>query len=385
MLKGTKKVQLGLIVRDVEYARRMADYVRSGPFRDACQLVAFTNAEACRQYVSQGFGLELLVGEPELLAEIKPAMGAVRMVGLVNRLGESGLEEEALRFQALPRLLNVLLSREGSREHQAKEAGANAYGEDGEAMVIGVGSASGGVGVTALALHLAHGASELGLSACYLNLERWNSAGSWLGKSKKAEEGNQGLSELLYAIKAHGKAEKEWLNANRQYDARLKADYLSGFSHPEDRESLSGEDAVALIDYLADSERYQMIVVDLDNGLADLQVKVLERCQSSFFVVTEDAASVAKLLQAGQFGSHKWGDRYNRAIANNWVVRNKCSGGAAAPLPPECRAAPGSLPDVAVWRAGKSGKLLDSPPFRAASAELLKLALKKGGRVRVPG
>ncbi|MHA7964561.1 P-loop NTPase family protein [Paenibacillus sp. CAU 1782] len=368
------KIQLGLAVRDMEYTRRLAEYVRSGPFRDRCQLVAFTNAEACRHYIKQGFPMELVAGEPALLEELSPDLAQTRQVALVGRLGESKLQEETLRYQALPQLLQSLLERNVAALAGKVIAGSAIGGYEEGPVVIGVSSVSGGVGVTALSLHLAHGAGSMGLHTCYLNLERWNTANSWLDGHHAARGG--GLSELLYEIKAHGKADKEWLGANRNHNATLKGDYLTGFSHPGDRENLTAEDAVALIDYIAGSGRYKVIVVDLDHELCELHLSVLERCNYSFYVVADDASSLGKLSLAWGYANHKWGERHTRMLENNWVVRNRTAGGGTFALPQSYRSAPGGLPDVEVWRQGRRGKLLESPAFRAASAELLKLALK---------
>ncbi len=369
------KIQLGLAVSDMEYTRRLAEYVRCGPFRDRCQLVAFTNAEAFRRYIKQGFAMELVAGEPALLEELKPELAQTRQVALVGRLGESRIQEEALRYQALPQLLQSLLERNvAALAGKVMARGAIGGYEEGP-VVIGVSSVSGGVGVTALSLHLANGAGSMGLQTCYLNLERWNTANLWLDGHHASAKGG-GLSELLYEIKAHGKADKEWLGANRHHNTTLKGDYLTGFSHPGDSENLTAEDAVALIDYIAGSGRYGVIIVDLDHELSELHLSVLERCNTSFYVVADEASSLGKLSLAWGYANHKWGERHSRMLANNWVVRNRMRGMGTLALPREYRSAPVGLPDVEAWREGRRGKLLESPAFRAASAELLKLALK---------
>lgn len=371
------RLRLAVAVKEKEYIRRLADYVRGGPFRERCQLTAFTHAEACLQYVKQGFAIDLIAAEPQLLPELKEALPHIPTVALVGSRGESGHDREVLRFQALPQLMGSLLEQHAPGP-QGGEKGR--HGDGSGAAIVAVHSASGGVGKTALALHLAHSAGAAGLKACYLNLERWNTAEAWLSGAP-SREGEQvaGMSELLYALKAHGSVPPDLLAACRQHEPRLNGDCVPGFNHPGDRESLTAEEALSLVESVAGSGFYDVVIVDLDHGLSELQLSVLERSRHVLSVVTDDRSAMGKLALSHRYGVHQWGERFERLLRRTLLVRNRAiASGDGALQAFGLPAALAALPDVPEWRQGGDVRLLGSPAFRAAAAELLRLVLKAG-------
>lgn len=373
------RYQLAIAVKEHEYMRRLADYVRDSPFGKQWQVAAFTNAEACKRYAQQGYTIDLIAAEPALLDQLKDDFSAIPSVALVSMLGGDEREHELLQYQPLPLLLQGLADfheqsiRNGYQAAEVIAPGSNA-------RVIAVHSASGGVGKTALSLHLVHAAGSLGHRTFYLNLERWNAADTWLGEPTAASADGEGMSELLYGIKAQSEQSDRWLKTHRKRHPLLKGDYISACSNAEDRLTLSSEDGAALIDIIARSGQYDLIVIDLDDALQELHTAVLERSDHVLWVVTDDSSVYRKHMQAMQYGQLKWGDRFKHILRRAAIVRNRV---CAEQIPmltdiPKLKAAPITLPEVAEWRSAEAVSLLSSPPFRAAAGRLLKHLLGEG-------
>lgn len=375
-----KRCQLALAVKETEYLRRFAEYVRGSSFGERWQVAAFTNAEACRQYAKQGYAVDLVAAEPELLLELQDKLPDVPAVALVGKLGESRFEHELVQYQPLPALLKSMTELHAALSGYRNRQPA---GRDGErARVIAVHSASGGVGKTTAALHLVHAAGSRDLKAFYLNLERWNAV--QLLVPDQAETGgagaDNGLSGLLYAVKAQpGQWEQavHWLSGRVLYHPVLKGDYLPPFANPDDRLTLAAEDAAALIGVVARTGRYDIVVVDLDDGLDELHMAVLERADSIVSVIGGEWSSMHKHRLSSRYGLQKWGARYRDAAGKSILVRN---GGIGAPDSsrgsaqeahgPDLPAA--VMPEVPEWRSGAGAALLSSPVYRAAADKLLR-------------
>lgn len=368
--------------------RRLADYVRESPLGDQWQVTAFTNAEACKQYVKQGYNIDLLAAQPELLNGLKEGLPNIPAVALVMKLGESKEENELLQFQPLPLLLQRLF------EFHAAAAGKLAHTpaavEDASGVkVISVYSASGGIGKTALALHFVHAASSHRYRTFYLNLERWNTADVWLGRMQaggsgsegEGEGGGEGLSELLYGLKSQPDQALRWLMEHRKRHPLLKGDYLAACTNTEDRITLGAEDALSLVNVIAGSGHYDLIVIDLDDGLDELHTAIFERSDEVLWILNEDASVRSKQMMAIRYGEQKWGKRFVQLSRKFIFVKNRTAS-TAQPISNEqdvLACAPVPLPEVPEWRGAATVTLLSSPLFRAAVDRLFKYILREGG------
>ncbi|WP_102714271.1 ParA family protein [Paenibacillus castaneae] len=384
------KYQLALVVKEQEYLKRLADYVRDSPLGEQWQVTAFTHSEAYKQYVKQGYKIDLLVAQPELLSELKDMNLNIPIVALVMKLGESKEAYELHQYQPLPLLLQRLAeihARAAALPAQMAALSATASA----VKVISVYSASGGTGKTALALHLVHAASSHQYRTFYLNLERWNTANAWLGRLQSSDGINstestlgtdgEGLSELLYGMKAQPEQSVRWLMDNRKRHPLLKGDYIEACSNLEDRLTLSAEDALELIDIVARSGQYDLIVVDLDDGLDVLHTAVFEQSDQVLWVINDDASVRNKQMLAIRYGEQKWSERFSRLKRKFLFVRNRSaiSSTTGAAEWDGLAHSPVVLPEVPEWRGISSAMLLSSPIFRAAVDKLFKYMMKEGG------
>lgn len=386
------KYQLGVAVKDPEYLKRLADYIRDSKLGEQWQVVAFTQAEACKRYVQQGYKMDILAAQPELLAEMKAELPKLPVIALVLKLGESQEEHELHQYQPLPQLLQRLSE---IHARAAVHAGARKLAVDEEmaagVRVISVYSASGGTGKTALALHLAHAAGTHRRRTFYLNLERWNSSAAWLGTLQNgngdptgATTKEEGLSELLYSLKAQPEQAVKWLMEHRKQDTQLKGDYLAVCTNLEDRLTLCEDDALGLVDAISRSGQYDVIIVDLDSDLEGMHLAVFEKSDQVLWVLNDNESVRNKQKMAQRYGEQKWNGRFKRLSQKFIVVNNQAARIAQTAQRGEkdtMNDAIFQLPEIPEWRGAGSVKLLSSPIYRAAADKLFRQLIPEGESV----
>ncbi|MDQ6420320.1 hypothetical protein RB620_12825 [Paenibacillus sp. LHD-117] len=387
------KLQLAVAARDKEYVRRLADYIRGSSFAERWQVTAFTSANSCKQYMKQGFGIDVIAAEKELAAELRDHAGSKPVVILVDRLSDSVEDRELLQYQSLPLFMGALEEMVRNSSHMELQAiGRQGHRNQAEGLggagVVAVHSAAGGVGKTTIALHLASAAGVIGLRACYLNMERWDTSNVWLASGGKEGKPHEGLSDLLYRVKSGSSSNGGQIAKYCQYSPLLKCDYVPGFCNPEDRITLSGEDALTLVDAIAFSGRYDLVVLDLDDGWAEPQLSLLERSGIVYEVVKDDRSVIGKQQQAMRYARQMQGERYGEVLNRSQLVFNGSrmeADGRDWRTMFGVRETPVWLPEVPEWRDSGSHRPLTSSAYLAAACKLLKQSLKEGENVRAAG
>ncbi|RJE91274.1 hypothetical protein D3P07_04250 [Paenibacillus sp. 1011MAR3C5] len=365
-----KRNQLAIVVKEKEYTRRIADYIRGSSFGERWQVSAFTHPNACKQFAKQGYAIDLIVAEPDLLRELQPELSHIPSITLVARLGETNGQPELLQYQALPLLLQGISDQFEAMGHKPMRGPTSNPNGNG-ALVLTVHSASGGVGKTTLALHLTGAASARGLRMLYLNLERWNTSELWLQPGGEAAWDGEGLSELLYAIKSGASSHVAWLAQHRKFHPQMKCDYLRGFRNQEDRASLLPVDAAAMVESIAQSGHYDGVVVDMDDGMDELHFELLMRADRNLWVISEERSALAKQTLMLQYGRQKFGEAFEKIAARSEVVCNGMNAELGNPMPTvEVALAPVALPLVREWRRGELHPVWSSSSYRAAADRL---------------
>jgi cellulose biosynthesis protein BcsQ len=376
-----EKYQLAVAVKEQEYLKRLSDYIRDSKFGELWQVTGFTHAEACKAYVKQGYSISLIAAQPDLLAEIRSELPGVPAIALVLKLGDSSEEYELHQYQPLPLLLQRLTEVHARAAAFPFPADVTPKGASG-VKVISVYSAAGGTGKTALALHLVHAASTYGSRAFYLNLERWNTAEDWLGPEDQASgQAKEGMSELLYGLKAQPDQSVSWLMEHRKRSSLLQGDYLAPWTNVEDRMTLSEEEAAGLVNAAAGSGQYDLIVIDMESGLEELHATIFEKSTQVIWLQTSDASVKNKQELALRYGVQKWGSRFHGLLPRFISVNNFAVAAANPSLSPmgSISRARAELPEILEWRGASRVKLLSSPLYRAAADKLLKqLSVEEG-------
>ncbi|GGG76537.1 hypothetical protein [Paenibacillus radicis (ex Gao et al. 2016)] len=373
------KLQLAIAVKEQEYARRLADYIRDSPFGGKWQLTAFTHPEAFVHFLKGGYPVDFIAAQPSMLKTAESFLPNVPTAVLVGGDGGSAEFPELRQFQPLPELLHriaALYADSGGMSRQKAEEGAS---------VLAVYSASGGVGKTTLCLQLMNAAGAAGYRAFYLNLERWNAMEAWLGKEAGSSEG-EGLSQLLYLLKAQPEKVNGWLLQHRKRHSALKGDYLPAFSNADDRMTLQAADAEAIVKAVAASGQYDLIVIDMDEALDELHVALYERSDQIVWLLTDDPSVKRKSELACRYGSQRWGSRFQAVERRFQFVVNRRSGGSGERLPQrdwsEARPIAAALPECEAGSI-QPQSVIAAPQYKAAVERLFRQLMKEGGGDRL--
>jgi len=384
-------MQLAVAIKDEVYLMRLSAYFRRHPIHANWTIIAFTSAEACRDYLQEGGRIDFLIADSIILQEIMDRQQHFPVAELVeqeNSHSKLRAWPNIMKYQPLPHLIQKILEiysgLTGTAQHTKLSAGTGKSG----AQVIAVYSASGNIGKTAIALHLAHAAGVQHSRVFYMNLERWSCFELWLGEpllhAQHTRDG--GMSELLYSIKKGGAQSNQWLEFRKRHKL-LQADYVEPFNHDEDRANLSGEEAAAMIELAASSGYYDVIVVDLDSAISNLQLAVIDRADVVVWVASGDQTILNKQLLALQYMEKQWPERHMSVIPKLEVVFNGIPllhvkrNNYAVPIAASFVNSRNVLfPEVQAWKAPGEARLLSSASFRAAADTLLHQIMQKEQR-----
>ncbi len=374
-------LQLTIAARETDYIRRLADYIRDSPYGRDWRMTGISSAAALKQYLIGGHPIDMLLVQPWLLQEAESHGAAIPKALLVRRLGEAqGLAnaeglKEVLQYQSMPLLFRQLSEVRSGWGSSIMRLGG---GHSNRAAVIGVYSASGGIGVTAVSLQLAYLAALRERTVFYLNLEPYDGVGALLGDPR-----SEGLSRLLYALNSKPEEADLLMKRLRQHHPVLKADYLPGDCPPEERIALGSFEVGKLLDTIGGSGDYDTVVVDLGSMMTEAHGEVLRRCDAMLWLAGSDASSRYKSEAALGYAKRAW-----KQDAAHWERKLRyveCgnegghdSGGRRDAA--RQRAAFGQLPHVPGMRVGSDlRRLLEHPQHRSAVGRLLdKLALEGG-------
>jgi len=370
-------LQLTIAARETDYIRRVADYIGESPYGKDWRMTGISSAAALKQYLIGGHPVDLMLIQPWLLKEAEAHGAGIPKALLVRRPGEGDGEPgaagltEVLQYQSMPGLFRQLSEVRGERGGSIVRLGR---GKANRAAVLGVYSASGGVGVTTAALHLAHLSALRQRNVFYLNLEPFDATGALLGDAR-----SEGLSRLLYAFKSKPEEAGLLLKRLRKHHPVLKADYLSGDCPPEERMALGGSEIGGLLATIVESGDYDSVIVDLGSAMTEAHGEVLRRCDAMLWLVASDAGARSKADAALGFARRTW-----QADAPRWErkLRYVACGHAESREPGGERSRPpfGKLPRVRGMRfGGDLGRLLDAPEYRSAVGRLLDKLEQTGG------
>lgn len=374
-------LQLTIAARETDYIRRVADYMRESPYGRDWRMTGISSAAALKQYLIGGHPVDMLLIQPWLLQEADSHGTGIPKALLVRRPGEAqGLANaeglmEVLQYQSLPRLFRQLSEVRGGWGGSIMRLGR---GQSNRTAIIGVYSASGGIGVTATSLHLAHLASLRERNVFYLNLEPYDGAGALLGDQR-----TEGLSRLLYAFNSKPEEADALMKRLRKHHPVLKADYLPGDCPPEERIALGSFEVGNLLDTIGNSGDYDTVVVDLGSMMTEAHGEVLRRCDAMLWLTGSDASARFKSEAAMGYAKRTWQQDavlWERKLRYVECATKETQDAGGRRDAAGQRAAFGQLPHAPGLRSGDDlRRLLDHPQYRSAVGRLLdKLALEGG-------
>ncbi|MBM6825775.1 hypothetical protein [Mordavella massiliensis] len=200
--------------------------------------------------------------------------------------GEAGPGETALyRYQSADALLAQMVQNSGPGLRTAGELFLQKRRQD--VRVIGIFSPVHRTGKTRYALKLGQ---EIGSAShtLYLNLELYGGIGGYF-----PEEGNT-LADALYYSRMEGR-DLGWMLAS-MVSHMGPLDYLLPARVSEDLKAVPGKDFQRLISQIVTEGMYEVVILDLDEGIRDVY-ELLRMCTEIHMPVPSDRIAEAKIFQ----------------------------------------------------------------------------------------
>ncbi|WP_274649189.1 AAA family ATPase [Paenibacillus humicola] len=356
------KQQFVIAVKEADYIERLGEYIRHSPFGEQWQMTAFTNRTAFRHFIRAGYPIHFIAAQSHMLEELEDRDLGVPTAALVMRTGECPGRPEILQYQPLPRLLQAVSA-------VCAAAGVRPEGgvSGGKAAVAAVYSASGGIGKTTLALHLSQLAGVRGMRVFYLNLEPWNATSLWFG-----DEASDDLPYMLYTLQTQPDKSALRLTELRRRHPAMGLDYFAPCGNPDELLELSPDNARLLIDTIAGSGQYDLVVADTGWGLNRLHVEVLLAADYPLWLVGRDEVSRRKTEAALRYAERKWGRSFEEAKRRfRFLLAGEGSRASGFDERLKIRF-DGEIPFVEEWRrAGEPFGAQGSAAYRTAAEALL--------------
>ena len=362
-------VRLILAVQDKEYVELLLQYVQGSEYAEKVQITAFTRMDAFVQAMEQVGSPDLVVGDSAMLQawlhESETSLPwAVLLEGSEALPAENSLAFP--KYQPLPVLLDSCIRQVRDR----RSGGISAVPRPGAGTaLIGVASALGGCGKTAVAVNLARQLGVMGRSVFYLNLETVNTGALFpAGRVNRCES----FSRLLYDLKAaaeNGEKLKPDPYITR-HDA-LKCDTFEAGGSVQEMMEMTCEDTAALIRMVAESGRYDVVIVDGDGSSGPRFKALVEQCQLLLWLLLDDLIGMHKTRLWFQDLEQRQPDMFRELEGKCRFIVNRYTGTLANPLPRKEMFLYGALPFIPSWKQVQQEELLlCSPIFQR---EILKL------------
>lgn len=166
-----------------------------------------------------------------------------------------------LKYQPLSELVGFILETARQKSNGRKCVNSREGG-----LIIGMVAASGGLGKTTAALNMSKQLGSEGYSVFYLNLETVDSSSLFTGSDSASGAEGEGLSRLLYDLKAEG---NEGIPLSvAAYCVRrpeIQADTFQPVYNRKELTDMTCDEAKELIRTVAESGQYDVVIVDGDS------------------------------------------------------------------------------------------------------------------------
>ncbi|MFD2114478.1 hypothetical protein ACFSTH_15695 [Paenibacillus yanchengensis] len=376
---------LALVAQDETYLRRVSQYVKRQSIREKWSLSLFTSVEAYKQFRTAGGSEDFLVMEQSLADGLRLDFYTIPVALLVRQDNNEnlpltmvdGLVFSVKKLQPLPSLLQQLLEGYMLRSQTKSSSSALVNQTAGEMKVVTVYATEANIGKTTFALHLAAIAAA-DQRVLYLNLERWNSSLYWLDRKYHSNnypvdgERKRGMSALLYSAKkiANGQHCKQWITA-KNYHEQWKFDYFEPFHHGDDRQLLTANDVTEMIKTVANSEHYDLVVIDLASVLTEIEFAILQQSSSIIWLTKEQQLAHWKQQQIIDEAVRQYGDVMRTMIGNvEYVFMNKQAPSALLSTKRQVKKY-FELPYIAEWTSDEAATIFSNSLYRATVHSIL--------------
>lgn len=273
-----------LAVYDVDalYAARFAE-VMNQKDRIPFEVTAFATWEELEAFGKE-HTIDVLLVSPGISSERLQKIGAGRVLILEDgECRDAGGEYQAVyKFQSSDAMIREVMA---CYSEETEAAPGLAVGT--MAKIIGIFSPMGGCGKTSFAVTLGRTLAREN-KTLYVNLEECSGL-----SSLTQTEFRTGLSDLLY-YQASGRYHP--LRLSGAIHSMGELDYIPPVRYPEDLAQGGAKQTAALLQAIAESSSYQILVADV-GGWGKTALPVLRLCSQIYMPVREDPVSLAKISE----------------------------------------------------------------------------------------
>ncbi|WP_342417028.1 ParA family protein [Paenibacillus sp. FSL R10-2782] len=356
-------VKVVLAVESRDYIEPLLNYVHGSEYARRLRVTAFSQPEAFRQYMMETAGMkksDVVVGEAAFLS-LWTDREASDIPCLVLHEGEQVSEygQPLLKYQPLSELVGFILETARQRTSGRQIVNSREGG-----MIIGMVAASGGLGKTTAALNISKQLGNEGYSVFYLNLETVDSSSLFTGSGSSSGAEGEGLSRLLYDLKAMRHDGNPLSVAS--YCVRrseIQADTFQPVDNRKELIDMTCDEAVELIRTIAESGQYDVIIVDGESENSDRAQAVLKASHRLIWLLADDLMSMHKcglwldVLEATQ------PEGFEAMLTKTRFVVNRYMGTMTNSLPRDFMELSGALPYIPSWKQMQHRELLLSSPI----------------------
>lgn len=271
-----------LAVYDVDpfYTDRFVEYLARRE-RIPFEAVAFTTLERLKAYLKEHRVELLLLGEESAAQQLQSySVGQIVLLSEVETVLAGEAYPSVYKFQSSAAVIREVMSYYTARSDNGDRTAR-------KAQIYGVYSPISRCLKTSLALAMGQLLARQ-LPVLYVSLEQYSGLGELLGETYETD-----LSDVLYLYEQDKDVGKGICldNAVRSVGGLV---YIPPVRSPEDLDALTGAELAGFLKYLSDQGDYQLIVLDVGNGIGN-PIPILEQCSAIYMPVKEDAVSMAKV------------------------------------------------------------------------------------------
>ncbi|MEI7024314.1 hypothetical protein [Paenibacillus sp. y28] len=271
-----------MLDEDVHYMELFAAYARSVNTASGVSVHAFSQKEKVLEFMAAAPRVHILLVQSHLLPGLP-----VERFGCVVLLSEHLLMTQQLSYPAVYKYqpLNQLMNQTVASYTEQHAVRLPSVKQRGPARLIAFSSASGGSGVTTVALQTARLLAEQGDSVFYLNLELLSSTAVLLPAG-----GEHDFSECMYYVKAHPNQSGTKLTKFIRQDPAGQFDYIQCGADWRERQEMTAEELQRLLKAIQDAKSYDAVLIDIHISLTRLIPVLLEACDRFVWLASGDTA-----------------------------------------------------------------------------------------------
>lgn len=368
-------VRVVLAVRDEQYIEPFLHYVRCSEFDRRLMVTAFSRRDAFAKYMEHsGDSVDVVLGEALFLQACETWNAKIVLIQLGDGDEKQG-GHVLSKYQPLQHLLTHVLNIVRGSKGDIRRTSGNT-------KIIAVYSTVGGCGKTTVALNMARQLAADGGNVFYLNLETVRSShGSEMGAVRSesmTDSTGDGLAKLLYDLKA-SEDRKETIRspvaAYAYRDSELQGDSFELPDNLDELLEMDVKDTSRLLDYIAGSGSYDVIVVDVDSFPNDRTEAVLTRADRIIWLVTENADVLGKTGNWLHYLERSHPSEYCAFMEKAFFVMNRYSGEMPGSVPGNEMRIKATLPYIPAWNKGALRTAIINSPIYQRDVHKLCIAL----------